>query len=72
MPKKPPHFIFLIAIEQRDGTDHIYQVLAKSVDEAIEVAAAQEPGCALPRHVGGLRAAAVKRLKMKAGEAQRV
>lgn len=70
MPKKSAHFAFLIAVRQPDGADHIYAILARSVDEAIRVAAAQEPEGPAPRHVGSLGSHTVKRIKLEIGEAR--
>ncbi|KQO52337.1 hypothetical protein ASF24_22685 [Methylobacterium sp. Leaf86] len=70
MPRKPAHFAFLIAIRQSDGSDHVYAILAHSVDEAVRIAAAQEPEGPAPRHVGSLGSHTVKRIKLEIGEAR--
>ncbi|MHC2017137.1 hypothetical protein [Methylobacterium sp. CM6247] len=70
MPKKPAHFAFQIAIRQTDQTDLVYAILARTVEEALEVAAAQAPEGAAPRHVGSLSAHTVKRIRLKSGEAR--
>ncbi|MCC0807475.1 hypothetical protein FPV16_14750 [Methylobacterium sp. W2] len=70
MPKKPTQFAFLIAIRQTDQTDLVYAILAWTVEEAIEVAAAQAPKGSALRHVGSLSAHTVKRIQLKSGEAR--
>ncbi|MCJ2131563.1 hypothetical protein [Methylobacterium sp. E-045] len=70
MPKKPAHFAYLIAVRQPDGSDHVYAILAQSVDEAVKVAAAREPEGPAPRHVGSLGSHTVERIKLQIGEAR--
>ena len=66
--KKPPHFAYLIAVRQADETDRVYAILAKTVEEAIQLAAEQEPAGPAPRHVGLLGAPMAKRMELKVGE----
>lgn len=70
MPKKPPHFAYLIAVRRADETDRVYAILAMAVADAIQIAAEQEPTGPAPRHVGLLGAHVVKRMDLKVGEAR--
>lgn len=70
MPKEPPYSAYLIAVRQFDETDHIYAILARTVEGAIQLAAEQEPAGPAPRHVGLLGAPTVKRMELKVGEAR--
>ncbi|MHC2088669.1 hypothetical protein [Methylobacterium sp. CM6244] len=70
MPKKPALTAYLVAIQQPDGTDNVWAILAKTAADALEIAEAQEPGRAEPRIVGTLGAMSVKRMRLKPGEAR--
>ncbi|KQO87331.1 hypothetical protein [Methylobacterium sp. Leaf91] len=70
MLKKPVHFAYLIAVRQADETDRVYAILAKAVEEAIQLAAEHEPTGPAPRQVGLLGAPVAKRMELKVGEAR--
>ena len=68
MQGKSDRIAYLIAVERPDGSDHIYAILAGTMDKAIEAAAVREPGGAAPRYAGSLGARSVERINLKAGE----
>ncbi|MHC2017207.1 hypothetical protein [Methylobacterium sp. CM6247] len=70
MPKKPALTAYLVAINQPDGTDNVYAILAKTAQDALEIAVAQEPGGPMPHIVGTLGAMSVSRMRLKPGEAR--
>ena len=61
-------FAYLIAVRLADETDRVYAILAKTVEEAIQIAAEQEPAGPAPRQVGLLGAPMAKRMELKVGE----
>ncbi|MCC0808721.1 hypothetical protein FPV16_21360 [Methylobacterium sp. W2] len=68
MSKKPTLFAYLIAVEQPDGSDHIYAVLADTMDRAMEAAVVYEGGRGTPRYAGTLGTRSIERISLEAGE----
>lgn len=59
---------YLIAVRQFDGADHVYAILADTMDQALEAAALHDPGRAAPRYAGSLGARFVEGSNLEAGE----
>ena len=68
MPKTLALFAYLIAVGQPDGSDHIYAILAETMDDAIKAASVHRSGRGAPRYAGALGARSVELMDLKNGE----